>query len=302
MISRILVPLDGSDLAELVLPYVKEMAARTGAEVLLLNCVQPVGVWDATITTLNLDREESFALAYLDSKREPLASGGIRTRAIVVQGQAAEAILQAAADEKADLIAMTTHGRSGISRWLFGSVAAKILEGSEAPLFLARAGAEMKRARRTPEIKKVLVPLDGSSLAESVLPFVEDVARAFSASIVLFHAIVPLTAYPGFETVAPMAVGDVLQELQKQADQFLSRLADEIKARGLVVETAASIDLAVDGILQAAKTTGAGLVALGTHGRSGLGRAVMGSVADAVVRRADLPCLLMHPKEPATKQ
>lgn len=297
MISRILVPLDGSPLAELVLPYAGEMAGRTKAELLLVTCVQPIAVWDATVTTFSLDREESFALAYLDSKREALTASGLNTRAKVVQGQAAEAVLEAAAEEKADLIAMSTHGRSGLSRWLFGSVATKILEGTDTPVFLVRAPSEARREKPV-SITKILVPLDGSELAESVLPFVEDAAKAFGASIVLYHAIAPLSAYPGFETVLPANTGDVLEDLQKQAQQFLSRVAEGIKARGIEVSLVCSIDLAVDGVLVAARETGAGLIALGTHGRSGLGRVVMGSVADAVVRRSELPCLLVHPKQP----
>lgn len=297
MISRILVPLDGSQLAEMVLPYVREMASRTKAEVLLLTSVQPVTVWDATVTTFSLDREESFALAYLDGKREEMAAAGLKTRARVVQGPAAESILKVAAEEKVDLIAMSTHGRSGLTRWLFGSVANKVLEGTTTPLFLVRSSSEAKREKRA-VIDKVLVPLDGSSVAESVLPFVGDVAAAFSASIVLYHAITPLSAYPGFETVLPANAGEVLEDLQQQAQRFLSRVADELRARGIDVSVMVSVDLAVDGILAAARETGAGLVALGTHGRSGLGRVVMGSVADAVVRRTEVPCLLVHPKEP----
>lgn len=297
MIGKILVPLDGSQIAESVLPYVQEMASRTGAQVLLLTCIQPIVVWDATATTFSLDREEEFAQGYLDGRRQALEAEGLKVRTKVVQGPAAESILKVAAEEGADLIAMSTHGRSGLTRWLFGSVATKVLEGCDRPLFLVRSSAEAKRGRPA-TIEKVLVPLDGSSLAESVLPFVEEVAAAFGASILLYHAITPLSAYPGFETVLPAHAGELLADLQAQAEQFLQRVAGEVRERGCQVSVAVSVDLAVDGILGAAKESGAGLIALGTHGRSGLGRAIMGSVADAVVRRADVPCLLVHPKEP----
>ncbi len=297
MIGKILVPLDGSQIAESVLPYVREMASRTGAEVLLVAAIQPIVVWDATATTFSLDREESFAQSYLDGQSAAFEAKGLRVRTKVLQGPAAESILKAASEEGADLIAMSTHGRSGLTRWLFGSVATKVLEGSDRPLFLVRSSAEAKRGRPV-TIEKVLVPLDGSSLAESVLPFVEEVAAAFGASIVLYHAITPLSAYPGFETVLPAHAGEVLADLQAQAEQFLHRVAEEVRARGCKVTVAVSVDLAVDGILAAARESGAGLIALGTHGRSGLGRAIMGSVADAVVRRAEVPCLLVHPKEP----
>jgi len=111
----------------------------------------------------------------------------------------------------------------------------------------------------------------------------------------LYHAVQPISAYPGFETVNPQLDGQVLQEMQQQAKELLSRAAHDISERGVNATVAVSIDLAVDGILRAAKETGADLIAIGTHGRSGLGRLVMGSVANAVMRRATLPCLLVHP-------
>ena len=146
-----------------------------------------------------------------------------------------------------------------------------------------------------PAFEKLLVPLDGSEVAAGVLPFVEDVAKRFGASLVLYHAVPPISAYPGFETVNPQLDGKVLQEMQQQAKELLSAAARDIEGRGTHATVAVSIDLAVDGILRAAKETGADLIAIGTHGRSGLGRMVMGSVANAVMRRSTLPSLLVHP-------
>ncbi len=300
MIGRILVPLDGSELAEGVLPYVMEIARRSQAEVLLLTSIQPVGVWDAAATAINWAREETLAQGYLDSKREQLRGNGLQVRDLLVHGEAAGAVLKAAEQEHVDLIAISTHGRSGISRWLLGGVADRVLHDTGVPLLVIRP-PKSKEQTPSPVFRKMLVPLDGSPVAESVLPFAEDLARLFGASLVLFHAVAPVVAYPGFETVQPRYTGELLEEMQKQAQQFLSRVAKQVQGRGLEVSMVVSIDLAVDGIISAAKEVGADLIALGTHGRSGLGRMVMGSVADAVVRRTTLPCLLINPAKVARK-
>lgn len=292
MIKTILVPLDGSELAEQVLPYASELARRADADLLLLTSIQPVGIWDATATAINWEREERLAQEYLDAQKGRLEADGVKVRVKRQHGEAAANILETADAENVSLIAISTHGRSGLSRWLFGSVADRIVQSAHVPLLMIRPDL---RAAPKPVFEKVLVPLDGSEVAASVLPFVEEVAKLFGASLVLYHAVPPISAYPGFETVNPQLDGKVLQEMQDQAKQLLSSAAHDIEGRGLHATVAVSIDLAVDGILRAAKETGADLIAIGTHGRSGLGRMVLGSVANAVMRRATLPCLLVHP-------
>ena len=296
MIKKIVVPLDGSELAEGILPHVKEIASRTGAEMVLLTSVVDVGVWDATVTAALLGKEEELAGAYLEAKAAELRAAGFNVRARVLQGPAAEAILGAAREEAASLIAISTHGRSGLSRWIFGSVAGKIVQSTDRPLLIVRPG---EKAPASVQIRKILVPLDGSDVAEAVLPFVEDLAKAVGAAVVLFNAIPPLAAYPGFETAQPVLVGRVIEEMQDDARKLLSRVAKEMEGRGVTASMVVTVALAVDGIIHAAEEIGADLIALGTHGRSGLGRMVLGSVADGVIRRSTVPSLLVNPKRPA---
>ncbi len=296
MIKKIVVPLDGSELAEGILPYVRELASRTGAEVVLLTCILGVGVWDATVMAPMLDKEEELARAYLDKKVVDLRGSGLNVLARIVRGPAAEAILAAAREDAAGLIAISTHGRSGLSRWLFGSVAGKIVQSTDLPLLVVRPTEEQPRA--SVQVRKILVPLDGSEVAAAVLPFVEDLAKAMGATVVLFNAIAPMAAYPGFETAQPALVGRVIDEMQEDARQLLRRVAKEMESRGVQASMVVTVDLAVDGILHAAAETGADLIAIGTHGRSGLGRMILGSVADGVVRRSTVPCLLVNAREP----
>jgi nucleotide-binding universal stress UspA family protein len=293
MINRILVPLDGSDLSESILPFATGIAERADAEILLVTAVQPVGVWDATATAINWEREEKAAADYLASVEKRVAADGSRVRSLSLHGDAAQVILDAAAKEKADLITMTTHGRSGVMRWLLGSVADRVVQHSKVPVMLVRAGDG--RAAASPAVERILVPLDGSEVAAGILPFVKEYAKLFGASLVLFHAVSPVGAYPGFETANAQIVGELLENMQKEAAAMLAQSAKKLEAEGFQCETAVSLSLAADGILAAAEQSRAGLIAIATHGRSGLSRTVLGSVANAVLRRSTLPCLLVHP-------
>lgn len=295
MFKTILVPLDGSETAEAVLPFVQEIAARTGGSVVLTSVVERVGVWDATLSAQVLDREEETAVQYLSEKAASISQAPVKVR--VLRGDAATGILTAAAEESADLIAISTHGRSGLARWLFGSVATKILETADIPVLFLRPKTGEDKGAPGPVVRKILVPLDGSEVANSALPTIEEFARTMGASLVLFHSVAPIAAYPGFETSGAAAIGTVVEDLQEQAKAVLARAAEEVRGRGIEATSCVVLDTAVDGILRAADELKVDLIAIGSSGRGGIGRAVLGSVADGVVRRsADVPCLVIRTK------
>jgi len=296
MFTKILIPLDGSETAEAIVPFVQEIAAHTGAEVILMTAVQPVAVWDTTVTVTVLENEEASAVDYLKQVMARIAG---KQKCRVVRGEAAEAILEASDEEAADLIAISTHGRSGLARWLFGSTAGKVLERAKVPVLFLRPKTGQDKGAPGAVVKKILVPLDGSDLAASILPPVEEFAKMMGASLVLVHAVTPITALPGFETQAPAAV-NILDEVQNHAREFLAKLVADVKTRGVEATGLVTIDDPVHGILEAADQTKADLIAVATHGRGGLGRAILGSVADGVVRRsADVPCLVLRVEEEA---
>lgn len=292
--KKILVPLDGSPLAESVLPYVAELARCTGAEVEIVTAVSDVSLWDPIATAVAWEREEELALGYTESQREGLESNGVKATTKVVRGDPAKAIVSAAAEDGSELIALSTHGRSGISRWLFGSVTGRVLENSKAPLLIVRP-PEMDHPGGA--INKILVPLDGSELAERVLPMVEELAKDCGSTIVLMQAVPPLTAYPGVEAYAASAVGEVLTDMQKKSKEYLNGLVAKLEGKGLKAAAVSTTSLPTESILTAADEVDADLIAIATHGRSGLGRFVLGSVADAVIRRSHRPCLVVHPTE-----
>ena len=295
MFKKILVPLDGSETAAAILPFVEEIAKQAGAEIVLVTAVQQVGVWDAALTLQVMDKEEAAAVQYLGDQAQKLA-GSVRSR--VVQGDAASAILSTADDEKADLIAISTHGRSGLRRFLFGSVATKLLEASKVPVLFLRPKAGEDKGAPGPVVKKIMVPLDGSDVAMSILPTVQEFAKTMGASLVLFHAVPPVTGYPGYEGMALPAMDTVNEELQAQAREILGRACAEAKEAGVEATMVVCLETAVDGILRVGDELRVDLIAIGSHGRGGVGRMVLGSVADGVVRRsADIPCLVVPSRE-----
>jgi nucleotide-binding universal stress UspA family protein len=151
---------------------------------------------------------------------------------------------------------------------------------------------ESGNGKHAPAIRRILVPLDGSPVAESVLPMIEALARRLNASVVLFRAITPPpVAGPMPEALA--YIPDVVSFLEADVERYLGRIADDLIKKGLEVSTIVTMESPVSGIVNAAADVKADLVALATHGRSGLARWIMGSTADAVVR-SGLPCLIVR--------
>jgi nucleotide-binding universal stress UspA family protein len=294
LISKILVPLDGSQAAESVLPYVERIATATNAGVLLFAAVDRPRDWGED-TGGDVKGGRHDAESYLQRLQAHLASAAGRdVEYEVADADPAAAILAASEKHRPDLVAMTTHGRSGLARWVLGSVATKILHAVDAPMLVVRPPAEGKAAT-APDLTKILVPLDGSELSASVLPFATDLAKALGASLALFHAVTdPVLAYPGVE--ANVVEATYLSDLEDSARKFLAAIAADVSEQGVKADTAVSISNSTDGIAWAAEREGVGLIVMSTHGRSGIGRVVLGSVADAVVRRTSLPVVLVRPK------
>jgi nucleotide-binding universal stress UspA family protein len=142
MLKKILVPLDGSELAEVVLPQVEWLAKANDAQVVIvrvaLNPATEFSMTDPTLAGQMIDTLESNAKSYLNAVCKRLMGQGLKVGMQIAEGPIAESILQVAADEQIDLIAMSTHGRSGVARWLIGSIADKVVRGANIPVLLVR--------------------------------------------------------------------------------------------------------------------------------------------------------------------
>jgi nucleotide-binding universal stress UspA family protein len=288
MIHRILVALDGSKVAEQALPYASALASVTGAELLLVTAMVPPDRWtDDGVVARWEQEQEAPAAQYLGVACDRLREKGTAVRTKVVWGRAPVVIAAVAEEEAADIIALTTHGRSGITRWVMGSVTDKVLHTSQKPLLLIRAKEEPPKAVG---FKRILVPLDGSAVAEAALPFVERLARQLRAKLLLEQVVLPATAYAG--VFIPSTVS-VLEEIKAGAREYLERIAKGARRAGVTAGISIDVGYVAEALLEAAKARKADLIALSTHGRSGPERWIMGSVADAVVRHAELPCLVL---------
>lgn len=264
MFERILIPLDGSPLAETILEDVARILHRRDAEVLLLRAVgYPVG-------RAGDPEALAEAQAYARRMEERLAGQGARARGLVEIGSPAESILAAARREGADMIAMTTHGRSGLARWVFGSVAEKVIRASNVPVLVSRSFKGGRRRSGELAIRSILVPIDESELSLQVIPAAAELAKLFDSRVVIVN-ILELTPVRVAEDAARRFVGFGLDP----------------EIRILEGDPAHTI-------LDAARETD--LIAMCTHGRSGLSRWTLGSVTEKVLRHAEEPVLVVRAK------
>jgi nucleotide-binding universal stress UspA family protein len=293
MIKTILIALDGSKMAEEAISVASALAARIRAELVLVTAIAPQDGWtDGPVARDWEQEQQGAAVAYLKSVQRQLGKQGVKVRGVRVEWGRPHVVIGAIADDEgADLIAMTTHGRSGFARWVMGSVADKVLRTSRDPVLLVHSQDEAQtQEAHEVEFKRIIVPLDGSPLAESVLPFVEDLAVNLHASVVLQDVVVPT---PELSAAFLPYSTSILNELQAGAKKYVEGVAKRIAKRGVSVETSVGVGQPAETILDAAKRSYADLIALSTHGRSGPARWILGSVADAVIRHADRPCLVI---------
>ncbi len=344
MYTKILVPLDGSELSNSVLPHVRQVARCSHASVTLLHALsEPMrgvnglskamwerqaadmpqmraamaGHWQADATRsatqpikTNLVEREIEGYQFLDAIAVELAQSGVEARTRIVIAEPDEAILDVAAEEGADLIAMATHGRGGISRFLLGSVADRVVQHADAPVLLVRpAGLRAGKLDELPLYQRILVPLDGSELANTILPYVRKLAACTGAEVLLMQVVpepapdvIMTRAQFGWERTMSSSIASGSGELARWIEHATAAARDRLDAvatvlteSGIRTETTVSVGRAAEAILDTAESRGADLIAMATHGYGGLRRFLMGSVADRVVQHAHAPVLLVRP-------
>ncbi len=318
MYKRMLVPLDGSELSEVVFPYAKELAGRLGLDVILLHVHSP-----------EEGKTSPLYRAYIEHKAEiikrqsqevqgkvGIEPGGkvLEVRGELVAGYPAEEILRYADERDIDLILMATHGRSGIRRWVMGSVADKVLRASNVPVWLVRTEIPEGIVYDKWPKRTMLVPLDGSELAETILPHVEALAKQRGAELVdvvllrVCESGAALGYYPPsarFETPTG-AVHVMPQEYARGeaakykilAEQYLAGIEQRLKDAGLRVRAEVRAGEPAEEIVDYANTNPFNLIVMSTHARSGLSRWAYGSVATKVLQGVSSPVFLVRTRQP----
>jgi nucleotide-binding universal stress UspA family protein len=296
--TKILVTLDGSPAAEAVLPYVLLLAARLRIPIELISVIDltELARSAAAYESLFLDQlaedETRRRREYLEKIAPSFANGQIDCR--ILKGNPESSIVEYAAQNPAAIIAMATHGRSGLNRWLLGSVAEKVLRSTSNPLLLIRSMPTAVTEQQV-SIQSIMVPLDGSALAESVLPPVSKLAKKLYAEMVLFRA---YNIPPGFYDAGGGFAIDLDRLLaQTEADvlTYLEEKKAALKKAGVGSVTIASRQgYDADEIINYAGNRPDRLIAMCSHGRSGVRRWAVGSVAETVVRHCSSPILVFR--------
>ena len=299
MYKKVLIPLDGSKTAEKVLPYARYLAGRFKIPIELLAVID-IAEMAAHMSAekarfLDIMVEDAVGASENYLRQVVGIFNGLTVKCTIERGRAEEAIIEKAAVDKNILIAMATHGRSGLDRFLLGSVAEKVLRGSANPMLVVRA-TERDKAKREAGFKTIIVPLDGSELAERVLPTAAEMAKQLGLGLVLFRAYhIPYNAYAGEGGAYAVNYDELISAVRDEADEYLQKKVADVKALGIdKVSGLAKEGFAGDEILALGRKTPNGLIAMTSHGRSGMRRWVLGSVTETVVRHTSNPVLVVR--------
>lgn len=306
MYRKILVPMDGSKDAEAVLPYAKELAARLEVEVVLLHVVRPEerGFFEPlhrayVNETVDTIRRQARAVQL---KVQP-DSTPVQVHGDIVVGYPDEEIPRFADAEAADLILMATDASTGGRRGVLGRVAEKVLRQSRIPVWLVRAGIPDAIPYDKWPGKTLIVTLDGSELAETVLPHVETLARqrgeTIDVTLVRVCEPPPMPSYYSLELSGiPLNWGQYVQQeldqCKRTAVEYLAGIEKRLKDKNISVRSELLTGKASNVIIDYASKNPFSVIIMTTHGRSGLGRLVYGSVADSVLLGVSNPIFLVR--------
>jgi nucleotide-binding universal stress UspA family protein len=312
MPDRILVPLDGAELAARAVPWADALAGGLGAEVELVTVIVPDIRTEALEAEVEMnrrimpdrpeeetvarryeervERESAAAIRTIEAARTSLrqAAGVITT---VLRGEPGDAIVAHARELSSRLVVMATHARLGLERAFLGSVAGEVLQRSHIPVILVNP--HLPLAARAPG--RILVALDGSPLADAILPFVGPIAQQLGSTLVLFTVEeLPPVTLPVQGANIPL--GGTPDRPPAEVAQHLEQVAANLQSQGVRAEIAADTGRnRGETIARAALDQRCDLIAMSTHGRNGVGRWIVGSVTDTVIRTAELPVLAICP-------
>jgi len=294
VIERILTPLDGTEQSESILPYVSKVAAGLGAPVVLLSVLDQgsLGVGRSYFSRL-YQRAESGARERLTAAAGVLEAAGVTVEQVVVSGRSAEEIVRAADSHDCGLIMMSTHGRNALARGILGSVTDAVVHSAHMPVLTVTPDRARTYHGEDSTLNSVLVALDGSELAETVLPYVIDLASRLSLEILAVRVVPPIHAF--WMDPMPEELSEEQEQAETAAKEYLERTASKLTERGLSVQWRRLTGHPATAIVELAREMPHDIVAVATHGRSGIARLAMGSVSEAIIRGTGDPVLVVRP-------
>ena len=296
MYRRILIPLDGSSLAEQALPYGRFLARALRIPVRLLKVID---VNELELTTKvgqgryfeNVSHSKSSSKNYLEAIAQSFPAGQVSFS--VHEGNPPQVLIERARADRRALIVMATHGHNGLRRWLLGSVANKLLQSALNDMFLIRVTDEARTAGEA-ILKTLILPLDGSTTAEQVFPSIEELAKTIGLKVLLLGVCVGrpvVTNHPNTPSINA-------HQLRGELHGYLESKVEELKRKGLVeIEPMVKSGYAADQIIGTVEDTRDGFVAMWTRGASDRSGWVLGSVTNHVVRHARGPVLVIRARQ-----
>jgi nucleotide-binding universal stress UspA family protein len=309
MYKKMLVVLDGSELAEIVFPYAKELAGRLDIDVILLHVYSQamrssMPMYKAYIesTAKNIGMQAQQIQQSLSTSK---SAKPVEVRGELVMGYHADEILRFAEENAVNLIMMASHGRSGAQRWSIGSVADKILRAARVPVWLVHAYAEKAVPYDQWHSRTLLVPLSGSDVSAIVIPHAIALAKQKGASmdVVLMQVVEPPITpsyYSPELTGMPLNWGQfVEQEIarsKKATQEYLTDVEKQFREVGINVSSLVLTGKPAEEIVAYAGKNPFTVVIMATHGRTGLSRLVYGSVAQSVLYGITNPMVLIGPQ------
>jgi nucleotide-binding universal stress UspA family protein len=298
MFERILVPLDGSGLAERALQPALRLATAPHHELFLLRVPEAKTMFEPGQSGLfdygllwpqqALERNSHEARKYLQSICRQVPDPSLRLRILLSEGDPASVIVDTASQEGIDLIAMSSHGYSGFTRWMMGSVADRVLRAARCPVLIVRSEEP---------IRNVLITLDGSELSERALEPGIELAARLDCPVTLFRSVTDPAMDEGMarqlDLLEPGLGERLLQHPYRAVETYLERIARDYRRAGSDLKTVAASGSPASRILDHAASYGVDLIVMATHGRSGVNRWVHGSVTEKILRASGCSMLIV---------
>ena len=297
MINHILVPLDGSELAECVLPHLTAIAPVTGARVTLIHVLERSLSRNgnaAVIDPLGWHMQKQESQAYLDRIAQRLQKLDLPVEQTLLEGNPAEALIEFARNNAVDLLVLSTHGRTGLSEWNVSSVVQKILLRSYKSILLVRA-----YVNPPPEVhySQLFLAIDGSTRAEYIVPFAMSLAQAHQSNVILGTVIQKpqtMQRFPLSEEDAAW-IQQFTEKTQIETSRYLDQLATQLSLKGLSAEAKIAVaENALGAVYDMVEETNADLVMIAAHGYSGERRWPYGSIAASLIAYGRTPLMIMQ--------
>lgn len=303
-LASILVPLDGSAFAERALPLATDLVRTWGSKLRLVSVHTPATTWNPGVEfpLVNPDLDQQLReqeQSYLEAVANRITAGGdLDVECMVLDGRVAEAIENHVQQTRTEMVVLTSHGRGGLGRIVLGNTADQLVRRLEVPVLVVRAGQD---AQQGPH--RMLVPLDGSALSDSIVEQAKTIARATRSELMLAMILQPVPVLLPPFVWPPEKLTEIPEVRERAGRMYLELWAQELRSEGLEVQVRVRTATRVaKEILQLAVDEECSMIAMATHGAGGLDRVMLGSVTDQVLRHAQIPVLVLRPVLPASSR